>query len=147
MGPRHSRAATGSSNGRQMRKWSGFGNVAIACLLVCADIALPIRSVWLDVPVAGITLALWISGFGILFNQPWAVTLLRAAAKALLCFGLLASAVLALTSSFLFGVHGHFLRDGVELVVVGFALVVPYTLAYPMLLLASVKPTGSSLRT
>jgi hypothetical protein len=132
---------------REVCRWFAFGNVAIACLLVCVGFAAPIDSPWLDGPVIAEALALWISGFGVLFGQAWALTLLRLAAQLLLGFGLIAVALLALTSAFLFGVHGNFLRDGIELVVIGFGLAIPYTIAYPMLLLARVKPTKSDLQT
>ena len=58
----------------------------------------------------------------------------------------MAVALLAITSAFLFGVHGHFLRDGVELVVVGFGLLLPYAMAYPMVVLASLNSAHSGQR-
>jgi len=131
---------------RQARCWFGVGNLVIACIFVAADLAIPLKSMWLDAPVAAVALLLWVSGFGVLFRQPWAPALLRATAKVLLSFGLLAVALLAITSAFLFGVHGHFLRDGVELVVVGFGLLLPYAIAYPMVVLASLHSTHSSQR-
>lgn len=128
-------------------RWFAFGNIVTACILVCADLAIPLQSLWLHVPIAAEVLALWASGFAVLYRQGWSVTLLRIAARALLCFGWAALAMLALSTAFLFGVHGHFLRDGLELVVIGFGLVIPYTVAYPMLLLAMVKPAEASSHT
>ena len=131
---------------RQARRWFGVGNLVIACIFVAADFAIPLKSLWLDAPVAAVALLLWVSGFGVLFRQTWAPALLRASAKVLLSFGLLAVALLAITSAFLFGVHGHFLRDGVELVIVGFGLLLPYAMAYPMVVLASLNSTRSGQR-
>lgn len=123
-----------------------MGNLAIACIFVAADFAVPLKSMWLDAPVAAVALLLWVSGFGVLFRQAWAPGLLRVTAKVLLAFGLLAVALLAITSAFLFGVHGHFLRDGIELVVVGFGLLLPYAMAYPMVVLASLNSTPPGQR-
>jgi len=131
---------------RQARRWFGVGNLVVACIFVAADFAIPLKSMWLDAPVAAVALLLWVSGFGVHFGQSWAPALLRTSAKVLLSFGLLAVALLALTSAFLFGVHGHFLRDGVELVVVGFGLLLPYAIAYPMVVLASLNSTHSGQR-
>ncbi len=124
---------------RPTRRWFCFGNLMIATILACADLAIPLKSLWLDIPVAGVTLVLWVSGVGIVFRQPWALPWLRLSALILLLFGLLAFSALALSAAFLFGVHGNFLRDGVELLVVGFGLVIPYALAYPLLVLSNVK--------
>ena len=131
---------------RLTRRWFGVGNLVIACIFVAADFAVPLKSAWLDVPVATIALLLWVSGFGVLFRQTWAPALLRASAKVLLAFGLLAVALLAVTSAFLFGVHGHFLRDGIELVIVGFGLLLPYAIAYPWVVLASLNSAHSGQR-
>lgn len=131
---------------RQARRWFGVGNLVTACIFVAADFAIPLKSMWLDAPVAAVALLLWVSGLGVLFRQTWASALLRASALVLLSFGLLAVALLAITSAFLFGVHGHFLRDGVELVVVGFGLLVPYAIAYPMFILASLNSAHSGQR-
>jgi hypothetical protein len=131
---------------RQVRYWFGIGNLAVACILATADYALPTKSYWLDVPLAAVALLLWVGGFGILLKQAWAVPVMRLSAVALLTFGLLSLSLVALTAAFLFGVHGQFLRDGVELVVIGFALLVPYALLYPILVLASVKVATGSRR-
>jgi hypothetical protein len=131
---------------RQAQRWFGVGNLAIACIFVAADFAIPLKSMWLDAPVAAVALLLWVSAFGVLLRQTWARAVLRVSATVLLAFGLLAVALLAITSAFLFGVHGHFLRDGVELVVVGFGLLLPYAIAYPMLTLAALNSAHSGQR-
>jgi hypothetical protein len=123
----------------RVRYWFGIGNLVIACVLAIADYSLPKNTVWLDLPVATVALLLWVGGFGALFRQRWAIQWMRLSAMALLAFGLLSIALLGLTAAFLFGVHGHFLRDGAELVVVGLALLVPYALIYPLLVLTNVK--------
>ncbi len=131
---------------RRVRYWFGFGNLLIAGILATADYAIPRNSLWLDLPLAALVLLLWIGGLGALFRQTWATRLIRVSAIGLLAFGLLSIAVLALTTAFLFGVHGHFLRDGVELVVIGFALLVPYALIYPLLVLATTTRAGTGSR-
>ncbi|GEM_PF-3181939 len=131
------------ASGHRVRYWFAGGNLLIAMILVCADLAIPVGSVWQHAPVAVEALLLWASAFAVLFRHPSAVAMLRIAAVALLAFGLLAVALLALSAAFLFGVHGHFLRDGLEVVVIGLAILVPYTLAYPIAVLASTTSAKS----
>ena len=121
---------------RRAQRWFCFGNVSIAAILAAADLAVPLKSNWLDVPAVLLISTLLASSIAVFLREPRATLLLKASATLLLAFGLLVLSALALTAAFLFGVHGHFLRDGVELVVVGFGLVIPYTLAYPLVVLA-----------
>jgi hypothetical protein len=121
---------------RRVQRWFCFGNLLIAAILAAADLAVPLKSSWLDVPAVVLISTLLASSIAVFLREPRATLLLKASATLLLVFGLLVFSALALTAAFLFGVHGHFLRDGVELVVVGFGLVIPYTLAYPLLVLA-----------
>jgi hypothetical protein len=109
-------------------------------VLAAVELALPTRSRWLDVPTTLLIAALLASCVAVIMREAKAVLVIRVSALLLLAFGLFACTGLSLTAAFLFGVHDHFVRDGVELLVIGYGLVIPYTLVYPLVVLAHTKP-------
>ena len=121
---------------RRAQRWFCFGNVVTAAVIAAAVLAVPLRSSWLDIPAVVMISTLLASSITVVLREPRATLLLKVSATILLVFGLLVFSALALSAAFLSGVHGHFVRNGIELVVVGFGLVIPYTLAYPLLVLA-----------
>lgn len=125
---------------RRVQYWICSGNLLIAAMVAAAELAIPTRSLWLDAPAALLMAALLASCVAVIMREARAVLVIRVSALLLLAFGLFAITGLSLSVAFLFGVHGHFVRDGVPLTMIGYGLVIPYTLAYPLLVLAHTKP-------
>lgn len=112
----------------------GFGltNLFTAAVLGGAVLALPMRIKLIDVPSLLIAVLLFASGVSLLANLRWALRLFTIATWALLAVGLLLIAIAVLTIAFLSGVHGHWVDAGLPATGLAIALLVPYTLLYPV---------------
>ncbi len=116
----------------------GFGNLVAAGLLVAGIGALPVRFWAVDAPLAAVAVALVASSVVLFANLPWAQRALRAAAFALLGLGLFVIALAVLTLVFLAGVHGRWFGGSIQVTALTLALIVPYTVVYPIAQLVAV---------
>ncbi len=124
-----------------LRVGFGIGNLLAAALLAAGISALPVRFWAVDGPLAAVALALAASSVVMFTNVSWASVALRGAAFALLALGLVLVTLTVLTLVYLAGVHGRWLGGSGQVTELALALVVPYTLVYPVVELLCV-PAG-----
>jgi hypothetical protein len=123
----------------------GVGNLVAAALLVAAWSALPVRHLAIDGGLVAVAVLLALSSLPLFANAAWAVRALRLAAYILLTLGLGALGLGLLTIAFLSGVHGRWLDGGMLITVQWLALLVPYTVVYPVVqLLWSQRAQGEA---
>jgi hypothetical protein len=123
----------------------GLGNLATATLLIVGVFMLPVRYWLVDALLVLGAIATAVSAVALLANVRWAARSLRISALTLLGVGLIAVLLAVLTLSFLAGVHGRWLEAGIPVTYSALALIVPYTIVYPIAqLLAIGDETGAS---
>jgi hypothetical protein len=124
----------------------GIGNLLTAALLGAAVFMLPVRYTLVDALLVIVAVIAAMSAVGLLANAGWAGRGLRIAAFALLGFGLLAVGLAVLTLAFLAGVHGRWLDAGIPITMYALALIVPYTVIYPLVQLLTVGAAEAGTR-
>jgi hypothetical protein len=111
-------------------------NAFVAALLaVGIFVALPDRWFWVDAPAALVVVVLLASSFGLVSRRSWSLDLVRAAALLVLLVGLGFLGGLTLALAFLSGLIGEVGRAGVVVFALVSALVLPYLVIYPSVLL------------
>lgn len=126
------------------RRSFAVGNLFIATILAIFELTLPLRQWIVDVPIALVVLTLVASAIAALLKPQTSEAWLRAAAMALLAFGLLFLAMAVLTLAFLAGIHGVLLGRDLRTVCLVLAVGGPYVLGYPLLVLNWPRPSKSS---
>lgn len=118
----------------------GLGNLVTAALLVLAVYMLPVRHLLVDGLLVVAAVVTGASSVAALAKLPKAALFLRIAAFTLLGLGLIAVALSVLTLAFLAGVHGRWLQAGIPIASYALALIIPYTIVYPIVQLLVVTP-------
>jgi hypothetical protein len=95
--------------------------------------ALPTRFWAVDIPSAGLAALLLVSAIGVSTQRSWGRAALRISALCALAIGLATLAALALSASYLGGIHGELGRNGLIACIVGACLLGPYLIIYPAL--------------
>jgi hypothetical protein len=105
-------------------------------------LGLPARWLWIDVPLTALALGCAAASFGLFARTPWAVRLARVVLWSELVVGTLLVSLLALSIAQLAGSYGPVGAGGAALMATIAALILPYLVALPLLLLAAVRKLG-----
>lgn len=115
-----------------------IGNALIALWMLALGSAIPIPHWSLTAVLVVVALAIGVSALLVFIHPQWADRSLRIAAYVLLGLGYSTLTVIALSVAFLAGVHGQFLRFGIQELLFASAVVIPYLVVYPWFLLGLV---------
>jgi hypothetical protein len=111
-------------------------NALIAALLaVGVSVGLPDRWFWVDAPAVLVVVLLLVSSVALVKERHWSFGVVRAAAALVLLVGLGFLGGLTLALAFLSGLIGEVGRAGVVVFALVSALVLPYLVIYPSVLL------------
>jgi hypothetical protein len=113
-------------------RWGfAFGNFASAAGIAGLLVALPMRYWAVDVPASLLCALTAASAVGLVRQSPWWPRALRASACCELAVGLAALTALALSVSYLGGVHGEVGKMAVGTWITGSLFLLPYLVVYP----------------
>jgi hypothetical protein len=120
--------------------WIAASQLLLAVLIVVGVwVALPARWLWVDVPLTLLALGAAAAGGALLARKPWALRVLRVVLWIELAAGALVVSLLALSIAQLAGNYGPVGSGGAVLMGTIAALILPYLVGLPALLLAAAK--------
>lgn len=125
------------------RKWIPASQLLLAVLILLGVwVGLPARWLWIDLPLSVLALACLAISVGMLAGKAWALRAVRVLLWCELAVGSLIVSLLGLSIAQLAGSYGPVGAGGAVLMGTIAALIVPYLVILPALLLAYARKLG-----